>query len=125
MKKLNYLTRLLFMGAFAIPMLTACSDKDEVEDLGSLIPQEEVFGKANDVFSADEWYPGGQLGTTEKASYSAAAPAVLNIAGMEEDFNTGEDFFEHLYTFEHSSIFQTSPVGPRPYEGGSMITASY
>ena len=102
MKKLNYLTRLLFMGAFAIPMLTACSDKDEVEDLGSLIPQEEVFGKANDVFSADEWYPGGQLGTTEKASYSAAAPAVLNIAGMEEDFNTGEDFFEHLYTFEQA-----------------------
>ena len=90
------------MGAFAIPMLTACSDKDEVEDLGSLIPQEEVFGKANDVFSADEWYPGGQLGTTEKASYSAAAPAVLNIAGMEEDFNTGEDFFEHLYTFEQA-----------------------
>ena len=102
MKKLNYLTRLLFIGAFAIPMLTACSDKDEVEDLGSLIPQEEVFGKANDVFSADEWYPGGQLGTTEKASYSAAAPAVLNIAGMEEDFNTGEDFFEHLYTFEQA-----------------------
>ena len=102
MKKLNYLPRLMFMGAFAIPMLTACSDKDEVEDLGSLIPQEEVFGKANDVFSADEWYPGGQLGTTEKASYSAAAPAVLNIAGMEEDFNTGEDFFEHLYTFEQA-----------------------
>ena len=102
MKKLNYLTRLLFMGAFAIPMLTACSDKDEVEDLGSLIPQEEVFGKANDVFSADEWYPGGQLGTTEKASYSAAAPAVLNIAGMEEDFITGNDFFEHLYTFEQA-----------------------
>ena len=102
MKKLNYLTRLMFMGAFAIPMLTACSDKDEVEDLGSLIPQEEVFGKANDVFSADEWYPGGQLGTTEKASYSAAAPAVLNIAGMEEDFITGNDFFEHLYTFEQA-----------------------
>ena len=92
----------MFMGAFAIPMLTACSDKDEVEDLGSLIPQEEVFGKANDVFSADEWYPGGQLGTTEKASYSAAAPAVLNIAGMEEDFITGNDFFEHLYTFEQA-----------------------
>ena len=102
MKKLNYLPRLMFMGAFAIPMLTACSDKDEVEDLGSLIPQEEVFGKANDVFSADEWYPGGQLGTTEKASYSAAAPAVLNIAGMEEDFITGNDFFEHLYTFEQA-----------------------
>ena len=67
-----------------------------------LTPTEEVFGKANDVFTAAEWYPGGQLGTTEKASYSAATPAVEKIAGMEEDFNTGEDFFEHLYTFEQN-----------------------
>ena len=81
-------------------MLSACSDDDDRQELGGLTPAEEVFGKANDVFSADEWYPGGLLGTTEKASYSAAAPAVENVAGMEEDFNTGEDFFEHLYTFE-------------------------
>ena len=82
-------------------MLTACSDSsDDTVDLGPLTPDEEVFGKANDVFTAEEWYPGGELGTTEKASYSAAAPAVENITGMEEDFNTGEDFFEHLYTFD-------------------------
>ena len=88
---------------FAAPMLTACSDNDDDDDnLGPLTPGEEVFGKANDVFSAEEWYPGGQLGTTEKASYSAAAPAVENVSGMEEDFNTGEDFFEHLYTFEQA-----------------------
>ena len=82
-------------------MLTACSDSsDDTVDLGPLTPDEEVFGKANDVFTAEEWYPGGELGTTEKASYSAAAPAVENITGMEEDFNTGEDFFEPLYTFD-------------------------
>ena len=98
-KKLQHLT---LIGVLAAPMLTACSDKDDEENLGPLVPQAEVFGKANDVFSAAEWYPGGQLGTTEKASYSAAAPAVENIAGMEEDFNTGEDFFEHLYTFEQA-----------------------
>ena len=85
----------------AMPLLTACHDDDDI-DLGPLVPETEAFGKANDVFSADEWYPGGQLGTTEKASYSAATPAVVNIAGMEEDFNTGEDFFEHLYTFEQN-----------------------
>ena len=85
----------------AMPLLTACHDDDE-PDLGPLVPDTDVFGQANDVFSAEEWYPGGQLGTTEKASYSAAAPAVENIAGMEEDFNTGEDFFEHLYTFEQN-----------------------
>ena len=83
---------------------TACHDDndDTQSGLGTLTPSEEVFGKANDVFSAEEWYPGGLLGTTEKASYSAAAPAVEHIAGMEEDFNTGEDLFEHLYTFEQA-----------------------
>ncbi|MBP5713046.1 MAG: hypothetical protein J6W77_08715, partial [Prevotella sp.] len=79
-----------------------CSDDEDNNDLGPLVPQEDVFGKANDVFSAEEWYPGGQLGTTEKASYSAPAPAVANINGMEEDFNTGEGFFEKLYTFEQN-----------------------
>ena len=82
-------------------MLTACSDSsDDTKDLGKLTPSNNGFGKANDVFTAEEWYPGGQLGTTEKASYSAPAPAVANVSGMEENFNTGEDFFEHLYTFD-------------------------
>ena len=95
------ITKLAFLGLLSMPLLTACHDDDDI-DLGLLVPETEAFGKANDVFSADEWYPGGQLGTTEKASYSAATPAVVNIAGMEEDFNTGEDFFEHLYTFEQN-----------------------
>jgi len=80
--------------------LSACSDDSNNDGLGSLTPAENFFGKANDVFTAEEWYPGGELGTTEDASYSAPAPAVENVAGMEADFNTGEDFFEHLYTFE-------------------------
>ena len=89
------------IGMLSATILTACSDSnDPVNDLGTLKPAEEQFGKAVGNFTAEEWYPGGQLGTTEKASYSAAAPAVVNVAGMEEDFNTGEDFFEHLYTFE-------------------------
>ena len=89
------------VGMLSATILTACSDSnDPVNDLGTLKPAEEQFGKAVGNFTAEEWYPGGQLGTTEKASYSAAAPAVGNVAGMEEDFNTGEDFFEHLYTFE-------------------------
>ena len=101
MKELQRLSKLALTAMLAMPLLTACHDDDDI-DLGSLTPEESAFGKANDVFSADEWYPGGQLGTTEKASYSAATPAVVNIAGMEEDFNTGEDFFEHLYTFEQN-----------------------
>ena len=88
-------------GLLSATLLTACSDSnDTTNELGSLTPENELFGKQVGNFTAEEWYPGGALGTTEKASYSAPAPAVSNIAGMEEDFNTGEDFFEHLYTFE-------------------------
>ena len=99
--KVKNISKLVVAGLLSVPMLTACHDDDNV-DLGSLTPESNAFGKANDTFTAEEWYPGGQLGTTKKASYSAAAPAVENIAGMEEDFNTGEDFFEHLYTFEQA-----------------------
>ena len=87
-------------GLLVAPAFTACSDNDALNELGPLVPEEQAFGKANDVFSAEEWYPGGELGTTEKASYSAPTPAVEQMAGMESDFLTGEDFFEHLYTFD-------------------------
>jgi len=83
-------------------MLTACSDSNESSEnsnLGPLTPATDHFGKAVGNFSAEEWFPGGELGTTEKASYSAITPAAEQ-AGMEEDFNTGEDLFEHLYTFD-------------------------
>ena len=88
------------MALLSVPLaFAACSDSDDsgTAGLGTLTPDAEGFGKANDVFTAEEWYPGGQLGTTEKASYSAITPAA---EAMEEDFNTGEDFFEHLYTFD-------------------------
>ncbi len=102
MKKINELVKIMLAASMAMPMMVACSDDNDVENLGTLVTEDSGFGKANDVFSADEWFPGGQLGTTEKASYSAPAPAVENVSGMEENFNTGEDFFEHLYTFEQN-----------------------
>ena len=90
-----------FIGLLACAgMLTACSDSnDDATDLGNLTPTTNNFGKATGNFTAEEWYPGGELGTTEKASYSAITPAAED-AGMDADFNTGEDFFEHLYTFD-------------------------
>ena len=81
-------------------LLTACSDNDDIlgQTLGTLEEEESQFGKANDVFTAAEWYPGGELGTTTKASYSAIAPCAEQM-GLETSFNKGEDFFEHLYTY--------------------------
>ena len=89
---MNKLSRFYIVTMLAAFGLSACSDDDNTnENLGVLTPEEEVFGKANDVFSADEWYPGGELGTTEKPSYSAPAPAMDAVAGMEQDFLVGED----------------------------------
>ncbi len=110
----NYLQKYSLCGLLALSWgLTGCSDSsDTIEEnplLGELTPSEDVFGKATGNFTAEEWYPGGQLGTTEKASYSAATPAVVNMAGMESDFNTGEDFFEHLYTFEQEPRIACHP----------------
>jgi len=72
----------------------------EEEPVNNLVPDEEAFGTANDVFSADEWYPGGRLGTTLSKSYSAPAPAVDDITDGQRRFKHGEDFFEHLYTLD-------------------------
>ena len=98
MNQLKSLSKLLL--GMAVITMAACSDDSTTENLGNLTPEESAFGKANAVFTAEEWYPGGALGTTTKASYSAPAPAMDAVNGMEQDFNVGEGFFEKLYTFE-------------------------
>ena len=95
---MNKQNSIALLSLLSVALFTSCKD-DDPADVDNLTPKEEVFGKANDVFSAEEWYPGGVLGTTENASYSAAAPSVENTEGMEISFNKGEDYFEHLYTF--------------------------
>ena len=82
MKRDLRFTRLALMTMVAIFTMTSCTDDDNGTELGPLVPEDVEFGKANDTFSAEEWFPGGELGTTTKASYSAPAPAVENIRGM-------------------------------------------
>ena len=94
--------KMVMAGLIVAPAFTACSDSDDLTGLGELETEEQAFGKATGNFTAEEWFPGGELGTTEKASYSAPTPAVEQIAGMESDFMTGNDLFEHLYTFEQA-----------------------
>ena len=69
MTHVSKLTRVTCIGMLSVSLLTACSDHDDdANGLGSLTPDEQAFGKATGNFTAEEWYPGGQLGTTEKAS---------------------------------------------------------
>ena len=98
-------------GLIVAPAFTACSDSNDLTELGQLENEEQTFGKATGNFTAEEWFPGGELGTTEKASYSAPTPAVQNIAGMEEDFNTGEDFFLCLQLTQFGQIITVRTSG--------------
>lgn len=58
-------------------------------------------------FSAEEWYPGGELGTSDNVapgSYEDPTPAVERM-GLEQAFNRGEAFFERNVT-EHQPPFK-------------------
>lgn len=89
------ISKMLLLGLLVLP-LASCSDDNSVVNNDNLNGDSQ-FGKANDVFEASEWYPGGELGTDEGMSYSAETPATTN-QGLSNSFNKGEDFFEHLYT---------------------------
>lgn len=89
------ISKMLLLGLLVLP-LASCSDDNNVVNNDKLNGDSQ-FGKANDVFEASEWYPGGELGTDEGMSYSAETPATTN-QGLSNSFNKGEDFFEHLYT---------------------------
>ena len=102
MKQIRQLSFLIINGLLAFSVLTACSDDNTnttANKLGELTDGDDAFGKAIGNFSAEEWYPGGELGTTTNVSYADPTPAA-ELSGMENDFNVGEDFFEHLYTFD-------------------------
>lgn len=112
----------------------ACETDSEAElaETDRLTPSETAFGTANDAFAANEWYPGGELGTTLNPSYSDPAPAVTQTAGMEEHFNKGEDFFEHIYTIEQQprkglgpAWVRNSCISCHPGYGHGKRTDSY
>ena len=96
---------------FSLLLFSSCREDEPVDNLE---PAEETFGVANEVFTADEWYPGGQLGTTLAKSYSAAAPAVDALADGMARFKHGEDFFEHLYTLNTEPRKGLGPAWVRP-----------
>ncbi len=83
--------------------LTSCSDDKEavktIED--NTRPEASYVGEAIGNFSADEWYPGGKLGTTENTgsnAYSDQTPVVDASKTLFDAFFAGEQMFERQYT---------------------------
>lgn len=75
----------------------------------------KYVGQAVGNFSADEWYPGGQLGTTlnvTPGSYEDPTPAVVQM-GLETAFNRGEAFFERNVTVNQAPFKGRGPASVR------------
>lgn len=110
MKFLNK-TNALALGTLLCLSFTACTDDD---NLTSTTGEDDYryVGKDVEGFSAEEWYPGGELGTTMNTTagcYEDETPATAN-AGLINEFKRGELLFEHDFTEKSTSDF--SGLGP-------------
>jgi len=110
-------TKAFVLALISSAMLTACSDNNSsevIENNDKLQPGDNQFGKANDTFTAEEWYPGGELGTSEsERSYTTETPATTK-AGLSTAFSNGENFFEHNYNDGTGLFGGRGPAWVRP-----------
>lgn len=109
-------TNLLLLMACASMSFAACTDDDNTGG-GNPTPGDDYtyVGKAVGNFSADEWYPGGELGTTDNITagcYEDETPAVNN-QGLIDEFNLGEMFFERNVTLSTPPFNGLGPASVR------------
>ncbi|MBQ7214096.1 MAG: hypothetical protein IJS25_06145 [Bacteroidales bacterium] len=99
-----FLTAVL-LGGF----LAACSDDDKGSDIISTTGEDDYkyIGLECGIFAPEEWYPGGELGTTENVGstcYEDETPAITD-ANLTAAFKFGEMLFEHDFTQTSTSAF--------------------
>ena len=91
-------TILTILISCAALMVAASCQHDSHENFSK--GESEYIGKAVGNFDASEWYPGGELGTTDNVlaqCYEDETPAVT-AQGLTSAFNHGEFFFERNIT---------------------------
>lgn len=114
MKFLNYLLASMAIAA----SLSSCSDDNTGDDNKggeTTGPEANYIGQAVGNFSADEWYPGGELGTTlnvASSCYSDETPATESMNLLDEFF-TGEQMFEKQYTPTKKPFWGLGPASVR------------
>ena len=101
--------------AFALAMtMASCSDNDnkvEIQETDAAYVGKEVGN-----FTADEWYPGGKLGTTDNtgsSAYSDQTPAIDNDPELFKQFFIGEQMFERQYTANTGAFKGLGPASVR------------
>jgi len=87
---------------FGLAVAVGCTDGNSgiKEKVNTREPDAKYVGQAVGNFSADEWYPGGELGTTTNVTagcYEDETPSVER-QGLMTAFNLGEAAFERKYT---------------------------
>lgn len=114
MKTKSY--HLFMLSACMCLPFAACTDDgvdpaSPSESMGDI----EYVGKAVGNFSADEWYPGGRLGTTDNVTagcYEDETQAVTDL-GLMDEFNLGETFFERNYNINTPPFNGLGPASVR------------
>ncbi|MCR5407749.1 MAG: hypothetical protein K6E61_01415, partial [Bacteroidales bacterium] len=105
-------SKLLLTLAATVFSVTACVHGNDVPVHES---DAKYVGQVVGNFTADEWYPGGRLGTTENVTegcYEDEAPAVVQ-QGLENAFNHGEMFFERNVTLNTAPFRGLGPASVR------------
>ena len=113
MKKPTSKTSLLIMAA-TMATLTACSDDDKVTV--SQNEEAQSIGQAVGNFKAEEWYPGGELGTTDNTgsnAYSDQAPVIDQNTALYNLFFQGEQLFERQFTTSTGAFQGLGPASVR------------
>ena len=80
--------------------VVSCDGNSSLNVNSSREPDAKYVGQAVGNFSASEWFPGGELGTTDNVTagcYEDETPSVT-LQGLETAFNLGEAAFERKYT---------------------------
>lgn len=97
--------------ALAATAITSCSD----DDIVITETDADYVGKDVGVFTAAEWYPGGELGTTDNVSsncYEDETPAVT-LQGFTDRFNAGDLMASAKYTLTTNPYKGWGPIASR------------
>lgn len=106
--------RILLVAAVALTTAVAC-EKSQDMPTPAYESDAKYVGQTVGNFSAEEWYPGGLLGTTgniTEGCYKDETPAVTQ-QGLTTQFNHGEMFFERNVTLNTAPFKGLGPASVR------------
>ena len=106
-------TKLSLLVALAVAAISCAKTPDTPTPTNE--SDAKYVGQAVGNFSAEEWYPGGELGTTDNVTegcYEDETPAVTQ-QGLSAQFNHGEMFFERNVTLNSAPFKGLGPASVR------------